>query len=246
MPFFEKITKYQVHCSNQARIPELLSRCFDYAMLERGPTQFNIPRDLFYGEFDARYPSPIRVERRPGGPGSPGGGGRTARRQAEFPVILSGGGSRHVRRRRRRRQARRAPRRRLWSTPTCTTTASPGAIRLWTGPIGYQGSKAAMKLLAQADVVLALGTRLGPFGTLPQHGIDYWPKDAKLIQVDMNPRKLGLGEAGRRRHLRRRQSRRRRDPAGSSRPATAPSRRMATRSGASPRSTARRPTGKPS
>jgi len=30
-----------------------------------------------------------------------------------------------------------------------------------------------MKLLAQADVVLALGTRLGPFGTLPQYGIEY-------------------------------------------------------------------------
>src|SRR5262249_42231333 len=68
----------------------------------------------------------------------------------------------------------------------------PRNHRLWTGPIGYQGSKAAMKLLAQADVVLALGTRLGPFGTLPQHGIDYWPKSAKLIQVDMNPRQLGL------------------------------------------------------
>src|ERR1700758_2826603 len=39
LPFFEKITKYQIHCANQARIPELLSRCFDYALLERGPTQ---------------------------------------------------------------------------------------------------------------------------------------------------------------------------------------------------------------
>src|SRR5918994_221507 len=68
----------------------------------------------------------------------------------------------------------------------------PKSHHLWCGPIGYQGSKAAMKLLAQADVVLALGTRLGPFGTLPQHGIEYWPKDAKLIQVDANPRKLGL------------------------------------------------------
>ena len=68
----------------------------------------------------------------------------------------------------------------------------PKSHPLWAGPIGYQGSKAAMKLLAQADVVLALGTRLGPFGTLPQHGIEYWPKDAKLIQVDANPRKLGL------------------------------------------------------
>ena len=68
----------------------------------------------------------------------------------------------------------------------------PRSHPLWCGPIGYQGSKAAMKLMAQADVVLALGTRLGPFGTLPQHGIEYWPKDAKLIQVDADPRMLGL------------------------------------------------------
>ena len=73
---------------------------------------------------------------------------------------------------------------------------------LWAGPIGYQGSKAAMKLLAQADVVLALGTRLGPFGTLPQHGFDYWPKAAKLIQVDARPAQAGAGQAGGGRHLR--------------------------------------------
>ena len=68
----------------------------------------------------------------------------------------------------------------------------PADHPLWCGPLGYQGSKAAMKLIAQADVVLALGTRLGPFGTLPQHGLDYWPKGAKIIQVDSDPRMLGL------------------------------------------------------
>ena len=41
-------------------------------------------------------------------------------------------------------------------------------------------------------MVLALGTRLGPFGTLPQHGMDYWPKNAKIIQVDSDHRMLGL------------------------------------------------------
>ena len=49
-----------------------------------------------------------------------------------------------------------------------------------------------MKLIQQADVVLALGTRLGPFGTLPQHGLDYWPKNAKIVQVDSDHRMLGL------------------------------------------------------
>ncbi|HEX2528757.1 MAG TPA: sulfoacetaldehyde acetyltransferase [Geminicoccus sp.] len=190
MPFFEKITKYQVHCGHQGRMAELLSRCFDYAMMERGPTQFNIPRDLFYGEADYAIPQPIRVERGAGGPSSLEAAAE-ALAGARFPVILSGGGvvmsdgvdevvklAEHL------------------SAPVVNTylhnDSFPKSHPLWVGPIGYQGSKAAMKLLAQADVVLALGTRLGPFGTLPQHGIDYWPKNAKLVQVEINPRKLGL------------------------------------------------------
>jgi sulfoacetaldehyde acetyltransferase len=110
---------------------------------------------------------------------------------AEFPVILSGGGvvmgdgvdavvrlAEHL------------------SAPVISTylhnDSFPKSHPLWCGPIGYQGSKAAMQVLAKADVVLAIGTRLGPFGTLPQHGIEYWPKDARLIQVEANPRRIGL------------------------------------------------------
>ena len=49
-----------------------------------------------------------------------------------------------------------------------------------------------MELIAKADVVLCLGTRLNPFSTLPGYGIDYWPTDAKIIQVDLNPDRIGL------------------------------------------------------
>ena len=53
--------------------------------------------------------------------------------------------------------------------------------------------KQGMELIKQkADVVLALGTRLNPFSTLPGYGIDYWPADAKIIQVDINPDRIGL------------------------------------------------------
>jgi len=190
LPLFEKITKFQAHVTGQARVAELLSRCFDYARLERGPTQFNIPRDLFYGEADYDIPDPVTVEL------PPGGGESLAKAaellcQARFPVLLSGGGvvmgdgvsdvvalAEHL------------------GAPVVNTylhnDSFPADHPLWAGPIGYQGSKAAMKLIAQADVVLCLGTRLGPFGTLPQHGIDYWPKDARIIQVDRDPRKIGL------------------------------------------------------
>jgi sulfoacetaldehyde acetyltransferase len=49
-----------------------------------------------------------------------------------------------------------------------------------------------MELIQKADVVLALGTRLNPFSTLPGYGMDYWPKDASIIQVDMNSDRIGL------------------------------------------------------
>jgi len=52
--------------------------------------------------------------------------------------------------------------------------------------------KAAMELIAKADVVLALGTRLNPFSTLPGYGIVYWPKNAEIIQVDINASRIGL------------------------------------------------------
>ena len=190
LPFFEKITKYQAHVGNQQRVAELLSRCFDYARLERGPAQYNIPRDMFYGEVEDDLPDPLLIE------GASGGNESLSRavkliKESKFPVILSGGGvvmsdgvsevialAEHL------------------SAPVVNTylhnDSFPCTHSLWTGPIGYQGSKAAMKLLSQADLVIALGTRLGPFGTLPQHGIDYWPKGAKLLQVDRNPRVLGL------------------------------------------------------
>ncbi|WP_336492029.1 sulfoacetaldehyde acetyltransferase, partial [Methylobacterium nigriterrae] len=80
--------------------------------------------------------------------------------------------------------------------PVCSgyqhNDAFPGSHPLAVGPLGYNGSKAAMELIAQADVVLALGTRLNPFSTLPGYGIDYWPKNAKIIQVDINPDRIGL------------------------------------------------------
>ena len=60
--------------------------------------------------------------------------------------------------------------------------------------LGYNGSKAAMEIISKADVVLALGTRLNPFSTLPGYGIDYWPKEAKIIQVDMNSDRIGLAK----------------------------------------------------
>jgi len=190
LPIFSEITKFQADIRRADRMAELAARAFDLALAERGPAQINIPRDLFYGEIDIDIPAPQALERGPGGPESLDAAA-AALADARFPVILAGGGvvmSGGV-------EACRALAERL-SAPVCTTylhnDAFPASHPLACGPLGYQGSKAAMTLIARADVVLALGTRLGPFGTLPQYGIDYWPKDARIIQVDADHRMLGL------------------------------------------------------
>ena len=190
LPMFQEFTKYQAHLNNPNRMAEFTARCFDRALSEMGPTQINIPRDFFYGDVDVDIPLPVHLDRG-------AGGAKTLTDAAEllasakFPVIISGGGVVNAR-----------------AVDECRVLAEylgapvvnsylhndsfPASHPLWCGPLGYQGSKAGMKLISQADVVLALGTRLGPFGTLPQYGLDYWPDSAKIIQVDADHKMLGL------------------------------------------------------
>lgn len=190
LPMFQEFTKYQAHLNNTARMAELTGRCFDRALSEMGPTQLNIPRDLFYGDIDVEIPQPSRLDRGPGGEKTLNEAAELLSR-AEFPVIVSGGGVVNAD-----------------AVDDCRMLAErlgapvvnsylhndsfPASHPLWCGPLGYQGSKAAMKLIEKADVVLALGTRLSPFGTLPQHGLDYWPERARIIQVDADHKMLGL------------------------------------------------------
>jgi sulfoacetaldehyde acetyltransferase len=190
LPMFQEFTKYQGHVTNPARMAEYTARCFDRAMSEMGPTQLNIPRDYFYGEIKAEIPKPQRLDRGPGGEKTLNEAAELLA-QAKFPVIISGGGvvmGDAV-------EECKALAERL-GAPVVNSylhnDSFPASHPLWCGPLGYQGSKAAMKLISKADVVIALGTRLGPFGTLPQHGMDYWPKEAKIIQIDADSKMLGL------------------------------------------------------
>jgi len=190
LPMFEEFTKYQGHVTHPARMAEYTGRCFDRALSEIGPTQLNIPRDYFYGDIDVEIPQPMRLDRGPGGERVLAEAVELLSK-AKFPVIISGGGVVMAD-----------------AMDDCVALAErlgapvvnsylhndsfPASHPLACGPLGYQGSKASMKLMAQADVVIALGSRLGPFGTLPQHGLDYWPKDAKIIQIDADHKMLGL------------------------------------------------------
>ncbi len=190
LPMFQEFTKYQAHVNNNKRMAEFTARAFDRAILEMGPTQLNIPRDLFYGEIQCEIPKPIRIERGAGGEAALNAAADLIA-SAKNPVMIAGGGV--VMGEAFKEAIALAER---IGCPVVNSyqhnDSFPASHPQWCGPLGYQGSKAGMRLISQADVVIALGTRLGPFGTLPQYGMDYWPKNAKLIQIDADAKMIGL------------------------------------------------------
>ncbi len=191
MKLFEDMVAYQEEVRDPSRVAEVLTRVISQAHRLSAPAQLNIPRDMWTQVVDIELPDPIEFERSPGGENSVAEAAKLLS-EAKFPVILNGAGvvlaDGGI-------EASKALAERL-DAPVCVgyqhNDAFPGSHPLFTGPLGYNGSKAGMELISKADVVLALGTRLNPFSTLPGYGIDYWPSDAKVIQVDINPDRIGL------------------------------------------------------
>ena len=190
MNLFKDMVCYQEEVRDPSRMAEVLNRVIEKAFRGSAPAQINVPRDYWTQVIDIDLPPIVRFERQ--------GGGKDAIEKAakllsdaKFPVILSGAGVvigdaiEDCKKLAEKLDA-----------PVCNgyqhNDSFPGSHPLAVGPLGYNGSKAAMELISKADVVLALGTRLNPFSTLPGYGIDYWPKNATIIQVDMNPDRIGL------------------------------------------------------
>jgi len=192
MALFRDMVCYQEEVRDPSRIAEVLNRVIEKAVRGSAPAQVNVPRDFWTQVVDINLPAIIRFERPAGGAQAIADAAKLLS-EAKFPVILSGAGVVIGN-----------------AIPDCVALAErldapvcsgyqhndsfPGSHPLACGPLGYNGSKAAMELIAKADVVLALGTRLNPFSTLPGYGIDYWPKTAKIIQVDINPDRIGLSK----------------------------------------------------
>lgn len=190
MALFEDIVAYQEEVRDPSRIAEVLNRVILQAHRLAGPAQINIPRDYWTQVIDIELPQVVNIERPRGGEAAIAEAAQLLS-EASFPVILNGAGV--VLAGGIDASAKLAEK---LDAPVCCNyqhnDAFPGSHPLSMGPLGYNGSKAAMEIIAKADVVLALGTRLNPFSTLPGYGIDYWPKDAKLIQVDINADRIGL------------------------------------------------------
>ena len=190
MNLFKDMVCYQEEVRDPSRMAEVLNRVIEKAIRGSAPAQINVPRDYWTQVIDIELPPIVRLERQGGGSEAIDKAAKLLS-NAKFPVILSGAGvviggaiDDCV------KLAEKL------DSPVCSgyqhNDSFPGSHPLAVGPLGYNGSKAAMELISKADVVLALGTRLNPFSTLPGYGIDYWPKNASIIQVDMNPDRIGL------------------------------------------------------
>lgn len=191
MKLFEDMVAYQEEVRDPSRVAEVLTRVIAKAKQASAPAQLNIPRDMWTQIVDIDIPEPIEFERSSGGENSVARAAELLS-NAKNPVILNGAG---VVLSKGGIDASKALAERL-DAPVCVgyqhNDAFPGSHPLFAGPLGYNGSKAAMELIKDADVVLALGTRLNPFSTLPGYGLDYWPANAQVIQVDINPDRIGL------------------------------------------------------
>ena len=190
MALFKDMVAYQEEVRDPSRVAEVLNRVIANAKRASAPAQINMPRDYWTQVIDIDLPEMIDYER-------PAGGESALQQAADLlssaknPVILNGAGV--VLADAIDDTMKLAER---LDAPVCVgyqhNDAFPGSHPLFAGPLGYNGSKAGMELISKADVVLCLGTRLNPFSTLPGYGIDYWPKEAKIIQVDINPDRIGL------------------------------------------------------
>jgi sulfoacetaldehyde acetyltransferase len=191
MKLFEDMVCYQEEVRDPSRVAEVLTRVIAQAKRQSAPAQLNIPRDMWTKVVDIEIPEPIEFEHSSGG-GKSVSDAANLLSEAKNPVILNGAG---VVLSKDGISASMTLAERL-DAPVCVgyqhNDAFPGNHPLFAGPLGYNGSKAAMQLIKEADVVLCLGTRLNPFSTLPGYGLDYWPSDAKIIQVDINPDRIGL------------------------------------------------------
>lgn len=193
MRMLAPLVTWQTQVNRPERMAEAIRGAFRAAVAMRGPVQVDIPRDAWYGEWeeDEREPASYRTDGRYGGaPVAEIEKAAALLAGAKRPFILAGLGAVDA-------QAgddigKLAD---MLGAPMGTVYMHNDAVRgghpLAVGPIGYQGSEAAMKLMAKADVVLALGTRLNSFGTTPQYGIDFFPKSARLIHNSINPLDVG-------------------------------------------------------
>ena len=190
---FRPITKAAFPINKIERLPDALRHAFRVATSGKmGPVLLDIPRDLLPGaeiELDLLPPDNYRSgQTRNPGDRSLIQRGANLLLGAERPAILAGGGVQ-------------------WSnagdevgrmadllgaaivTSYGRADAVPNDHPKFLGHLGRLGSEEGAEAIRQADVILAVGTRLGQSTTFYDHR--FIPADARIVQIEIDPEELG-------------------------------------------------------
>ena len=189
---FQPVTKKTWTVTSAERVPEMVREAFRVAMAHRrGPVQLNLPRDVLA----ATTEFPLSGQPQKPGPGSAPAGSADVIAQAAAllegarqPVIVAGGGIKN--------SGGHAPVLALAEMLNAPVVTSPGhgdAIPfghpLNAGQMGPRGNPVASRLAKEADVILALGTRLGFNSTF--YSYDNINQSAAIVQVELDPTSIG-------------------------------------------------------
>ena len=166
---FKPVTKFWDRITHPAQIvqslPAALATMLDPAT--RGPAFIGLPQDVQAMAFD--YPEPfftptVHEVPRPRPDSSEVVRAADTLRAARKPVIICGGGVHYS-----AAEAELADFAHSHNVPVVETVAGKSSLlgddRMYVGPVGVTGCEAANNLIAEADVVLAVGCRLQDFTT---------------------------------------------------------------------------------
>lgn len=189
---FKPVTKKTWTVTSADRVPEMFREAFRVALTpRRGPVQLNLPRDVLSAsaEYPAdQSPRSYRSQSVPAGAQSAIDQAAALLAGASRPVIIAGGGIKNT--------EGHAQALALAEALHCPIVTSPGhgdaipfAHPLNAGQMGPRGNIVASRLVREADVILALGTRVGFNATF--YSYDNINRDAKIIQVELDPTAIG-------------------------------------------------------
>lgn len=189
---FSPITKKTWTVNNAARVPEMLNEGFRHALTPRqGPVLLNLPRDVLaaeaeFEEIRGAGLSPEQTAIR----GNPQLIEKAAAMlsSAAKPLIIAGGGIKNTRAYRAVLELAEA-----MNIPVAMSPGHGDALPfdhpLNAGQVGPRGNVVASRMAREADVILALGTRLGFNSTF--YSYDNINRNADIIQVEIEPTAIG-------------------------------------------------------
>ncbi len=189
---FAPVTKKTWTATSTDRVPEMLRAAFRTALTpRRGPVQLNLPRDVLSGTatFDPfQKPAAYRSQTVPAAETNSIAEAARLLADAQRPVIIAGGGIKTT-----GAHAAATALAEALNAPIVTSPGHGDAIPcghpLNAGQMGPRGNAVASRLVKEADVILALGTRLGFNATF--YSYDNISRDAAIIQVELDPAAIG-------------------------------------------------------